>query len=66
MPSTPGEGKALRWGAGCCVVAESVNRPAAPSLRGEGLPAPLQGWGGEAAGSMVGGGAGPSQQESEI
>ncbi len=37
MSSTPREGLALRQGVGCCVVgAETIDRPAAPSARGEG------------------------------
>jgi hypothetical protein len=38
MLFTPGKGKALRQGVGCCVVAESsaFDRPAAPSARGGG------------------------------
>jgi hypothetical protein len=37
-------------------VARHVDHPATPSMRGEGLPPPPLGWGGEAAGNMVGGG----------
>ncbi len=53
MLSIHGEGETLWGGVGCRVVAESVDRSTAPSAWGDG------------AGSMVGGGAGPSQRESE-
>jgi hypothetical protein len=50
----------MRRGGFCCVFAEPNDCPAAPSPTGEGLPFLPLGWGGEAAGSMLGGGADPA------
>jgi hypothetical protein len=55
-------GEAAGRGGGNCVLADPNECPASPSAQGEGLPALPLGWGGDAAGSMIGWQGWPSQR----